>query len=364
MLSVSLLVVFGYGWYNYRALNSGLQRLGLHNLGDAAPNGVPAGGSSGSVHGKTQNILIVGVDSRAGLSPAEQRKLHVGSDQSMSTDSIMVIHVPADGSKATMISIPRDSYVDIPDGYLKNKINAAFGDAYADAHGSEKQREAAGADLLIATVKKLTGLSIDHYVQVSFEGFYTIAKAIGKIPVNLCHSVDDSYAHNQAEGQTGGSGFVMSAGHHDLNAVQALEFVRQRHNLPGPGNDLGRVARQRYFLTAAFHKIESVGVLANPIKLQNLIDAIKTSFTIDQDFSLQALAEQMIDLNANNIVGVTIPTDGSATVSIAGQSEDVEMVTPSKVQAKIRQVLSGQPATPKKHSNKPKHKAIDKGCIN
>ena len=194
----------------------------------------------------------------------------------------MLVHVPADGSRATLISIPRDSYVDIP-GHPSNKINAAYADGYyfSDAHGAEAQ-QAAGASTLVATVKKLTGVTIDHYVQVGFAGFVDIVRAIGDIPIDLCKSVDDTHAHNVADGETGGSGFKMSAGHHDLTPQQALEFVRQRHNIPGPvTDDLGRELRQRYFLSQAFKRILSANVLLNPVKLHDLINAVDGAFTFD-----------------------------------------------------------------------------------
>lgn len=338
-VSAVLLLSFGYGWYEYRSLNNGLQRLHLTHLADENTN--PNAGNK-KVNGTEQNILIVGVDSRAGLSPAERRLLSVGNDNSLSTDTIMVIHVPADGSKATMISIPRDSYVDIPGGYLKNKINAAYADAYVNTTGSDQQKQAAGADELVATVSKLTGLSINHYVQVGFGGFYTIAKAIGTIPVNLCHATDDTLAHNEATGQGHvGSNFKMSAGKHDLTPVQVVEFVRQRHNIHG--GDLAREKRQRYFLTEAFNKIESAGTLLNPVKLNRLIKAIAGTFYIDDNggFSIPDLATQMADLSANNITGYTIPTQGAGTVDIAGLSSSVVLVDPAKVQARIAAILSG-----------------------
>src|SRR3954468_13971207 len=144
VLSFTLLLGFGYGWYQYRSLDAGLQRLPLTNLGRPA-----AGATDGAArpkNGREQNILIVGLDSRNGLSAAERRLLRVGNADSLSTDTVMVVHVPADGSRATMISIPRDSYVDIH-GYLKNKINAAYADAYGDAIASgatDKQAQTAG----------------------------------------------------------------------------------------------------------------------------------------------------------------------------------------------------------------------------
>jgi LCP family protein required for cell wall assembly len=338
-VSVVLLLGFGYGWYEYRSLNNGLQRLHLTHLAGENTNSKSSGKK---VDGTEQNILIVGVDSRNGLSASERRLLSVGNDNSLSTDTIMIIHVPADGSKATMISIPRDSYVDIPGGYLKNKINAAYADAYVDTAGSDKQKQAAGADELVATVSKLTGLSINHYVQVGFGGFYTIAKAIGTIPVNLCHDTDDTLAHNEATGQGRvGSNFKMSAGKHELTPVQVVEFVRQRHNITG--GDLAREKRQRYFLTEAFNKIESAGTLLNPVKLNHLIKAIAGTFYIDDNggFSIPDLAARMADLSANNIAGYTIPTQGTNTVDIAGMSSSVILVDPAKVQARIAAILSG-----------------------
>jgi LCP family protein required for cell wall assembly len=247
---------------------------------------------------------------------------------------MMIMHVPADGSSATMISLPRDSYVEIP-GYQKNKLNAAYADGYTYGGGrTEAQRTAAGADLLIATVSKLTGLRITHYVQVGFLGFANIVRAIGKIPVTLCRSVNDTVAYNRAHGQTGGSGFVMSAGYHELGPVQALAFVRQRHNLHG--GDLARVARQQYFLTAAFAKISSMNVLLNPGRLHSLIKAITGSFYIDSTSSLPSLAGQLANLSAGKIAGHTIPHTGFATVPNVG---DVELVDPARVRAFVRNLI-------------------------
>jgi LCP family protein required for cell wall assembly len=357
LLSATLFLAFGYGWYNYRELNAGTHHLALRNLVGGADQ--HADETTGGITGKTQNILLVGLDSRAGLSNAEQHRLHVSSSTfTLSTDTIMIIHVPADGSKAKIISIPRDSFVDIPQGWAKNKINAAYADAYSDAKGTEDQKEAAGADLLIATVKKLTGLNIDHYVQVNFGGFYRIAQAIGKIPVNLCQSVNDTFAHNRATGQTGGSDFKMSAGHHELNAVQALEFVRQRHNIRG--GDYGRVQRQRYFLSAAFDRIASAGMLGNPFRLRNLIHAVNGAFYIDNGFSLLALAEQMSNMTGSKISGHTIPTKGTGLASVAGTQEDVDFVDPQQVRTFVGKVLNGAPTGKHKHH---KHHAKKRDCI-
>jgi LCP family protein required for cell wall assembly len=359
LLSATLFLAFGYGWYNFRDLNQGAHHLALNNVVGGADQHADA--TTSGVTGETQNILLVGLDSRSGLSTAQKQMLHVGTDTfSLSTDTIMIVHIPADGSKATMISIPRDSFVDIPDGYLKNKINGAYADAYSDATGSEDDKQAAGADLLIATVKKLTGLTIDHYVQVNFEGFYQIAKAIGKIPVNLCAPVNDTIHHNRINGGGGGSGFKMSAGHHDLNAVQALEFVRQRHNLHG--GDYARVQRQRYFLATAFDQIASAGFLLNPIKLHNLIHEVNGAFYTDNGLSPLALADQLVNLTGNNITGRTIPTKGTGVATVAGVQVDVDFVDPKQVRAFVAKVISGA-AGKHKHHKHHRSSAPKRDCI-
>ena len=127
---------------------------------------------------------------------------------------------------------------------------------------------------MISTITDLTGLTINHYVQVDLLGFYRISNAIGGVPVNLCHAVDDTHSANQAAGLTGGSGLKISKGGSPCacRACSALEFVRQRHFLPR--GDLDRIRRQQYFLTAAFRKIASVGLLT---KLGQLGTAVEQS---------------------------------------------------------------------------------------
>lgn len=314
MLSVLLFAAFGYGFYNYRDLTSHQQRITVGGLGQPASDSGVTGAAAPPGTGSAENILLVGLDTREGLTAAQDKHLKVGLNDNgtMSTDTIIVVHIPADGRRATLLSIPRDTYVDIP-GEGPDKINAAYVDGY-DSHpnATQAQAEGYGATKLTKTVKQLTGLEIDHYVQVGFGGFVNIVKAIGSVPVDLCDSVDDTYAYNRAQGGSGGSGFKMSAGVHDLNPTQALEFVRQRHNLPGPvTDDLGREARQRYFLKQAFNKIATAGVLLNPIKLKALISAVDNAFTFGgENFGILQFAEQMSQLTSRHISGSSIPITG------------------------------------------------------
>jgi LCP family protein required for cell wall assembly len=326
-LSVGLLLLAGYVWSTFRDINGGVTRLGVH------VNAPPSGRND--IDGEDQNLLLVGNDDRSNMTDAEVRKLKVGRDGgSLNTDTMMIVHVPADGSKATLISLPRDTWVDIP-GHGWNRLNAAYGFGYNAAGGTPNSRRTAGADLLIRTITDLTGLTINHYVQVSLIGFYDLANAIGGITVNLCHAVDDTVAHNRSIGSDGGSGFKMPAGRHHLNAVQSLEFVRQRHNFPR--GDLDRVKRQQYFLTAAFRKVASVGVL---LKLRALGDAVKRNLYMDPGLNLLDLARQMENLSADNIIGRTIPT---TPATIDGM--DVLQVRPARVRAFIAK-LAGPTVSP------------------
>jgi LCP family protein required for cell wall assembly len=374
LISLVLLVVSGYAWGSYHDLDAGLRRLTL-DLGSqssATPSATaPAPASGSAVPGPTplrrdQNLLVVGTDDRSDMTAQERALLKVGNDQGVRSDVILIVHLPADGSHATLISIPRDSYVSIP-GYGMNRINAAFSFAFNDTRGTHDQKYAAAANLVIHTVERLTGLTIDHFVAVDFLAFYRIAQAVGGVPVVLCHSVDDRFSTNMRQGIRAGSGFYMSKGRHVLTPLQSLEFVRQRHNLPGGSTDLQRNARQRYFLAAAFRKITSAGVLLHPAKLRALIDAVKQSVYVDSGFDLTSLIGEADNLSANKIAGRPIPIRGFWNDSPVGS---VVRVDPAQVQRAVASWLhpvaphpAGTPrATASASSTAPP--PPDRGCVN
>ena len=338
LASVVTLLGAGYAWWQFRDANNGLQRV---NFNPRAAQTKP------DADGKDQNLLVVGYDSRAGLTNEEIKQLHVGHDVSSSTDSMMIIHVPANGSKATLISLPRDAYVEIP-GHGMNKLNAAFveGSNSLPSTATDTEHKAAGAQLLTETISNLTGLTIDHFVLVSFGGFVAISDAIGGVEVNLCDAVDDSPAANQAAGLEGGSGLVLSAGKHKIKGAQALQFVRQRHFLPN--GDLDRTARQRYFLTQAFRSVVSTGTLLNPGRLSALVSAVDRSIWVDKSLDLQSLALQMSSLDPNNIISKAIPFVRFETVDVGS----VEILDIAKVQAFVKNLINPPPA-PSTTASKP-----------
>jgi LCP family protein required for cell wall assembly len=286
-LSLLVLVGSGWAWATYRSFNANIKRVQLSTHSSA---------SAKNIDGSAQNILIVGNDDRDTATNAELTQLGTTRDGgSYNTDTMMLLHVPADGSKATVLSFPRDSYVAIP-GHGMNKLNSAYPDGVQDGKGSK----AAGASLLADTISNLTGLSIDHFVQVDLLGFYRISNAIGGVSVCLNQAMGPAtYAGQVGTGYDSGyengvfvksySGINLKKGNNVISGKQALAFVRQRHGLPN--GDLDRIKRQQYFLSAVFRKLISGGTLLNPIKLQHLLKAITSSLTMDQTLDPTKLAE-------------------------------------------------------------------------
>jgi len=315
-LAVILVVVGGYAAYSYFRFVNGVKHV------DAISS---SGKPSTDVDGKAQNILLVGDDHRPdNASQAELDQLGTTADGGgTNTDTMMILHLPADGRSATLISLPRDSWVDVP-GQGMNKLNSAFA-----LGGGNNGDDAGGARLLIQTVQNLTGLTIDHYVRVSLLGFYDIAQSLGPIQVCLNAAVDDPYS--QAN---------FPAGVSTLDAHQALAFVRQRHGLPR--GDLDRVVRQQYFLSVEARKFLSAGTLLNPGKLTKVLDAVSGSLETDPGLNFLSLAAQMQGLTGGKIQSATIPISGTPTITVDGNDLSVVEVDTAAMPAFI-QSLVGEP---------------------
>ncbi|MFZ7087273.1 LCP family protein [Curtobacterium sp. RRHDQ10] len=306
-------LVGGYSAYSYTRFTSGVSRI------DALSK--PSGTGAEDVDGRAMNILLVGDDERpADATPEELAQLSTESDGGgRNTDTIIVLHVDADGEDATMVSLPRDSWVDIP-GHGKGKINSAF------SLGAAGGGDSGGAQLLTQTVQTLTGLTIDHYVQVSLIKFYRIVQVLGPVHVCLNHAVEDHY-----------SGIDLPAGPQDLNPQQAVSFVRQRHGLPN--GDIDRTARQQYFLTQEAKQIVSAGTLLNPVRFTKVLDAVGSSLTTDEDLDLVHLAAQLRTLRPANIRSATIPVTFG---TIGGLSVDI--VDTASMPAFLQSLVGPPPA--------------------
>jgi LCP family protein required for cell wall assembly len=242
------------------------------------------------VQGSGTNWLIAGSDSRVGLTPAEEHALSTGSDIGGSrSDTILVLHIPSGGGKPLLISLPRDSWVPIP-GYGENKLNAAY--------------SFGGPKLLAETVQNVTGLRIEHYMEVGFGGFVGVVNAVGG--VRLCLQVP---LHDPA------SGLNLNKGCQVLNGAQALGYVRDRHNFAQ--QDLQREQDQRLFLKALLSKMTSAGVLLNPFSLIPAADGAAATLTVDSGTSLRNLASAAFALR--DPLTTTVPIANSNFVTSSGQ---------------------------------------------
>lgn len=234
--------------------------------------------------------LLVGSDSRSGLTPEQQADLATGGDLGNGrTDTILVLHIPGLGSSApvSLVSIPRDSYVDIPD-HGKDKINAAFAEG--------------GAPLLAQTVEEATGLRLDHYAEVGFDGFAVVVDALGGVQLCPAEPIDDPLA-----------GINLPAGCQTLDGRNALGFVRSRAT---PRADLDRMVHQREFMAAVMHKAGSPAVWLNPWRWYSVPHAAVGSLTVDNGDHVWDLARLGWALHGST-TAITVPI-GEFTANESG----------------------------------------------
>ncbi|GGW76055.1 transcriptional regulator [Streptomyces lucensis JCM 4490] len=247
--------------------------------------------------GDGTNYLIVGSDSREGMSKEDEKKLHTGGAEGKRTDSMMILHVGDNGD--TLISLPRDSNVTIPkfqgseSGKIKgplgtNKLNAAY--AFD------------GPTLLVRTIEYNTGLHIDHYVEIGFQGFANIVDAVGGVDIDIDKAFKDKW-----------SGADFQAGKQTLNGQQALAFVRTRHAFAA--SDLQRTKNQQKFLAALAHQVATPSTVLNPFKFYPTMGAGLDSLIVDKDMSLWDLASMfwaMKGVNSGDGTSMNMPISGSA----------------------------------------------------
>ena len=241
------------------------------------------------------NYLLVGSDTREGLTKAELKALRVGSVATAAgkrSDTMLLVHISKARDKAVLVSIPRDSFALIPEHLNKSgktkpatysKINSAF--------------NWGGAPLLIQTIEEMTELKIDHYIEVNFAGFAKVVDSLGGIEVCTKKDIDDPKSH-----------LVLPAGVHTLNGIDALKYVRTRE-FDGLG-DIGRMQRQQAFMSSVVKKATSAGVLLNPVTMTNFINSSLSAVTTDEGLKnsdLITLAKQMKSLATSNIRTLTVP---------------------------------------------------------
>ena len=260
--------------------------------------------------GKAQNVLVMGSDTR----DFKGGRKFGGEIAGARSDTTIVVHLSADGQHAVLVSIPRDTYAHIPrcktatgvSSPQWNKFNAAF--------------SIGGPSCTIATVEHLTGLKINHFVEVNFAGFQSMVDALGGVDVCVTHAIHDPVVQDSA-GNYHGSGLDVGPGHHTLKGKQALAFVRARYGV-GDGSDLGRIKNQQIFLSSMIRKATSTGLLFHPWSLIKFLDAATKSLNTDPGFGLRqlkSLAGKLHGLRPGKVALLTVPlSNTNAYVDIGG----------------------------------------------
>ncbi|MEU2752251.1 LCP family protein [Streptomyces collinus] len=225
--------------------------------------------------GHGMNILLVGTDGREKISKEERHKYRLGGAPCHCTDTMMIVHISEDRERASVVSLPRDSYavtpahVDQVSGKRHNGHPVKLNAAYAEG----------GPQLTVRTVESMTKVKIDHYVEVDFTSFMKTVDVVGGVPICTAAPLKDSY-----------TGLNLPAGQHTLAGGQALQFVRARH-VDG-ASDLGRMKRQQRFMAALVERLTSSGILLNPMKFRDVTRAVLGSVRADKGFG----TDEMLDL--------------------------------------------------------------------
>jgi len=335
--SIAVLASVGIAWGTYRQLQ------------DLGSSSAISGESPKSKDG-AQNILVMGLTTRLDqngqpLPPAVQDALHAGDGTrgGYNTNTMIVVHVPNDGSKAMAVSVPRDDEVTFVDkllGQSTGKLKEAYGLAkeqrqeqlYAQGERDatlERDSREAGRAATIVNVEHLLNITIDHFAEISLAGFYDLATQLGGIDVCLNHATSDTNA-----------GANFKQGHQHLDGAQALAFVRQRDNLPN--NDLDRTHRQQAFLAAVTTKLKGQGVFGSLGKMQDLLTVASKDVVMDKDWDLLSFAQQASALTSGDIEFHTLPIKSYSKDS---DGSDINVIDVPYVQAVVHTLFTPPAAT-------------------
>lgn len=290
LLVVAVLVVGSVGAYGLY-LNSHLGDIGRFDsrLDPRKRAPAPTGEAADAM-----NLLLLGTD-RGGRGRTIEEELADGewTTGAFRSDTLMIAHIPAERDEAFLVSVPRDTYVRVP-GHGRQKINTAF--------------SLGGPDLAVRTLEELTGVYIDHVAMIDWTGFKELTHAIGGVQVTIAETFTDT--HND---------ITWREGTYVLEGDRALQYVRTRYGLEQ--GDFDRIDRQQNFLRAVLRKANSTGTLANPIKLDNLLQAVTQNTTVDSGWDtgeIRRLALNLRGLDGKDMHYLTVPTRGTAEVDGVG----------------------------------------------
>ncbi|MET9422901.1 MULTISPECIES: LCP family protein [unclassified Streptomyces] len=264
-LLVLVLAAAGTGYWLYSRLDSNIESI---DIDDAVNGERPEKLATGA-----RDILVLGSDSRSG----DNKDLAGGNvGGTARSDTAMVVHIPEGRQQAVAVSIPRDTLVSRPECTKKDgsTLPAAERVMFNSVYTS------AGPACVISTVEKMSGVRIDHYMEIDFSGFKELVDAIGGVTVDVKEPIHDKE-----------SGLDLTAGSHKLDGTQSLAFVRTRHGI-GDGSDLGRIGLQQQFMMALLSEVKSQDLLGSPAKSFKIADSLTQSLTTDSGLdSLTKLAD-------------------------------------------------------------------------
>ncbi|MFD5747931.1 LCP family protein [Streptomyces sp. NPDC127033] len=320
-LSVLVLGAGGIGHAVMTSLDSGIGRIDPFKDMKNRPGA-----------GRGLNLLLVGTDGRDKITEEERQKYRLGGEPCHCTDTIMLVHLSADGRRASVVSLPRDSFAELPEHADATtgkphaphpvKLNAAYAEG--------------GPNLTVRTVERMTGVKISHYLEVDFTSFMKTVDAVGGVEICTTRPMKDSY-----------TGLDLAPGTHRMNGGEALQYVRSRH-VDGAA-DLGRMERQQRFVAALISRATSSGVLLNPVRFKEVTSTVLGSVRADTGFG----AEQMLAVNeamrgfspaSSEFTSVPL-AGGGASVPVKGVGATVKW-DPVKSKRLFQALREDRPLTP------------------
>lgn len=262
-LSVVVLASAGIGHSLVSGLDSGIARVDPFKDMKNRPRA-----------GHGMNVLMVGTDGRDRITEAERQRYRLGGAPCHCTDTLMIVHISEDRDRASVVSLPRDSYAETPPHTDRTtgeehhghpiKINAAYAEG--------------GPQLTVRTVEHMTHVKIDHYLEVDFTSFMKTVDVLGGVRICTDRRLTDSY-----------TGLDLAPGDHTLRGGEALQYVRSRH--ADASSDLGRMKRQQRFLAGLVDRATSSGILLNPLKFRDVTRAVLGSVRADRGFGTDELLD-------------------------------------------------------------------------
>ncbi|RKS76329.1 LytR family transcriptional attenuator [Actinomadura pelletieri DSM 43383] len=285
-MSVFVLLTSGGAWAFQNYVTGLIDEVSVGGLGRGkdAPKGA-------------MTILVAGVDRRDGLTKEQQKAAKLGHQPGERSDTMMLLHVSRDHDRVSVVNLPRDSYVTIP----AHRSNGAEGPKGARVPSRPGKLTWAyqfgGPDLTVDTIKRATGVSIDHYVEVNFYGFVRMVDALGGVDVCTEQAINDPK-----------SGLKLPPGKSHVDGLQALSFARARYTLTG-GSDLGRIDRQQQFMASMMKQALSTKTLSDPVKSTKFLKAALSSLRVDPELAddLPKLTDQMKNLSTDKLTFAKVP---------------------------------------------------------